>query len=107
MMSTFTPSNPCEPAQSISLSKCSVFHVEEAKMPSPRCAADDTTFGDRACTTGVFKFVQELHLRTLHRNLKQLRNLHSCLDCHDQAPVVEQQWMSSTCLRTASVWSSK
>ena len=22
-------------------------------MPSPRCAADDTTFGDRACTTGV------------------------------------------------------
>ena len=56
---------------------------------------------------GRVEFVQELHLRTLHRNLKQLRNIHSCLYCHDQAPVVEQQRMSSTRPRTASVWSSK
>ena len=39
---------------------------------------------------GRVKLDQELHLRTLHRDLKQLRNLHSCLHCHDQAPVVEQ-----------------
>ena len=56
---------------------------------------------------GRVKLVQELHLRNLHRDPKQLRNLHSCLHCHDQALVVEQQQMSSTRPRTASVGSRR
>ena len=38
-----------------------------------------TTWSKNTRMTGVFKLDQELHLRILHRDLKQPRNLHSCL----------------------------
>ena len=47
--------------------------------------------------------VQELRLRNCLGDPKELWNLHSCLHRHDQAPVVEQQRMSSSSPRTGSV----
>ena len=75
----------------------------------PHCSAqqDIDHLVEEHTTAGMrnrrVKLAQELHLWNLHTYPKQLRNLHSCLRRHDQAPAVEQQQMSPTCPRTASV----